>query len=131
SSFCGESRFSTVYEQGELASNRDLRSRRGSRQRHHFRGGGGLFILSCRRIVRRGLVPSDAFRVWFTACRKLGAGRERHWFQVRHAFWLLSDDRSARSHGAGSSLRALSTGDVSLTPFRVLLEAEPGPRLLF
>ena len=27
--------------------------------------------MSCRRIVRRGLVPSDAFRVWFTACRKL------------------------------------------------------------
>ena len=32
--------------------------------------------MSCRRIVRRGLVPSDAYRVWFTACRKLGAGRE-------------------------------------------------------
>ena len=35
-------KFSTVYEQGELASNRDLRSRRGPRQEHHFRGGGGL-----------------------------------------------------------------------------------------
>jgi hypothetical protein len=38
-----------VCEQGELASSRGLRSRRGSRQRHHFRGGGGLFIFSYRR----------------------------------------------------------------------------------
>ena len=89
------------------------------------------FLFSCRRIFRRGLVPSDAYRVWLTAWREIRPGRERHWLQVRHAFWLLSDDRSDRSHGAGSSLRALSTGHVSLTPFRVLLEAEPGSRLLF
>jgi hypothetical protein len=25
------------------------------------------FLFSCRRIFRRGLVPSDAYRVWFTA----------------------------------------------------------------
>ena len=61
--------------------------------------------------------PSVAYRVWFTAWREIRTGRERHWFQVSHAFWLLSDDRSARSHGAGSSLRALSIGDVSLGPF--------------
>ena len=72
------------------------------------------FLFSCRRIIRRGLVPSDAYRVWFTACREFRAGCERHWSQVPHAFWLLSDDRSDRSHGAGSSLRALSIGHVSL-----------------
>jgi hypothetical protein len=72
------------------------------------------FLFSCRRIFRRGLVPSDAYRVWLTVWREIRTGRERHWFQVRHAFWLLSDDRSARSHGAGSSLRALPIGHVSL-----------------
>ena len=45
---------------------------------------------------------------------RIRTGRERHWFQFQHAFWLLSNDRSARSHGAGSSLRALSIGHVSL-----------------
>jgi hypothetical protein len=50
-----------------------------------FAGGFGLF---------------GAYRVWFTACRQFGAGRKRHWFQIRHARWLLFDDRSASSHGA-------------------------------
>ena len=87
-------------------------------QRRHFRGGGGLSFLVADEQFAGGLSPSDAYRVWFTAWCEIRSGRERHWFQFSHAFWLLSNDRSARSHGAGSSLRALSIGDVSLETFR-------------
>jgi hypothetical protein len=106
-----------VYEQGEAGvglETSDKEEVRDKGVKGVTSAAAEAFLFSCRRIIRRGLVPTDAYQVWFTACREIRMGRERHWFQVRHAFWLLSDGRSARSHGAGSSLRALSTGHVSL-----------------
>ena len=35
------------------------------------------FLFSCRRIFRRGLVPSDAYRVWFTAWRESARAAKR------------------------------------------------------
>jgi len=118
-----------VYEQGEAGVGQETSGQEEVRDK----GVKGVtsaaaeaFLFSCRRIIRRGRVPSDVYRVWFTACREIRTGRERHWLQVRHAFWLLSDDRSARSHGAGSSLRALPTGHVSLKEnFRFGLNQNP------
>lgn len=62
-----------------------------------------------------GFCLFGVYGIWLMARRRLGAGRKGYWFRIRHARWLLFDDRSTGSHGSGSSLRTLSTGHVSLT----------------
>ena len=44
------------------------------------------FLFSCRRIFRRGLVPSDAYRVWFTAWRDSARAAKGIGFKSRMHF---------------------------------------------
>ena len=44
------------------------------------------FLFSCRRIFRRGLVPSDVYRVWFTAWRDSARAAKGIGFKSRMHF---------------------------------------------
>jgi len=56
--------FYGAWTDGKLTSNRDLRPRRGSRHRHHFRGGGSLlFLLPATAFAGRS-PRSDTHRIW-------------------------------------------------------------------
>jgi hypothetical protein len=56
-----------------LASNWKPPIKKGFATKAYFRGGGGLFISFADAWLRRRRVPSDVYRVWFTAWRDIRA----------------------------------------------------------
>jgi hypothetical protein len=93
--------------------------RRGSRRRHHFTSAAAeAFCSNCRLVCRATAVSGCALSLVHDLARSARAVTGI-WLQALHAFWLLSDDRSARSDGPRGHLRALPIGHVrSLSPTR-------------
>ena len=114
----GNQDFPRRVNEQEAGVEQETSDRRGSRRRHHFTSAAAeAFCSNCRRIVLPGDRPSGCpLSLVHDPARSARAARSI-WLQALHAFWLLSDDRSARSYGPGGHLRALPIGHVrSLEP---------------